>query len=82
MQDTIAEASTCLKRYLDDAEDENDSARIRMIIEQLKLTRKQKHGRRYSQELIISAFIVYSTSAAAYQSLRRKCVDFTVYHHS
>ena len=71
-KDTLAEASTCLKRYLDDAEDENDSARIRMIIKQLKLTRKQKHGRRYSADLKISAFIVYSTSAAAYQSLRNQ----------
>ncbi|KAI6661464.1 hypothetical protein LOD99_13337 [Oopsacas minuta] len=69
MQDTITGNSTCLKRYLADAEDENDSARNRMIIEQLKMIKKSKHSRRNSPDLIISSFIVYSTSAAAYQCL-------------
>ena len=50
--------------------DNDDSARVvEFIIEQLELVQISKHGRHYSPGLTVFAYLIQSTSPAAYETI-------------
>jgi hypothetical protein len=71
-------AVNCLKsakETLDEKDDTNEKCRvISFIIEQLRMLSATKYGRHYSPELTVLAYLIHSTSAAAYDVLREQNV--------
>ena len=57
------------QRYLADTPENADSDFLMLLIEQLKLSSYKSEGRRYSPELVVRAFILYSSSRACYERL-------------
>lgn len=66
----------CASRLIDMAEDLLEAAEtlvksptVGFVSEQLKLSRQPSSNRRYSQQLLILAYLIYSTSPSAYKAM-------------
>ena len=58
-----------LELYQSSLTDHESLSLIRFVIEQLQLLQVQKHGRRYSVELIATAFLWHLTSTVCYKEI-------------
>jgi len=67
----VLTAIDILEKAIDCLQDSNsdEHRQIHFIVEQLQLLLKQKHGRHYTPELTIFAFMIHAASPAAYQVL-------------
>jgi len=67
LQTAVAVLLSVLSRLPDS--DSAEYRQISFIVEQLQLLQKNKHGRHYSPQLTVFAFILHATSPAAYNVL-------------
>lgn len=70
----ITMAINCLKDFSASCDSDEMKRPIEFYIEQLELLQTNKHARRYSDSLIVFAFVVYSISSNAYSSMANQSV--------
>ena len=66
----IENCITNLEDYLETCEKSEQYIALLFLIEQLKLLHTPKYGRRYSPELLIFSYLLFSVSSSAYSHLR------------
>uniref|UniRef100_A0A1I8JRS7 FH2 domain-containing protein n=1 Tax=Macrostomum lignano TaxID=282301 RepID=A0A1I8JRS7_9PLAT len=67
--DKVSHLLDMAEDLLEEVEELADNRTVSFALEQLKLSRKPASARRYSQELLVFAYLIYSISAAAYKTM-------------